>query len=127
MLSTWITIAILAVVVFILFTRMSSAKGVRQITTSDLEKEVKENKNAQFIDVRTPGEYKSGHIRQFKNLPLQQLQAKASQLSKDKEVIVICQSGNRSNAASGMLKKMGYTSVTNVRGGMNAWRGPRVN
>ncbi|NRK74194.1 rhodanese-like domain-containing protein, partial [Salmonella enterica subsp. enterica serovar Typhi] len=44
------------------------------------------------------------------------------ELSKDKEVVVICQSGMRSQNATKILKKLGFTNVTNVKGGMSAWR-----
>ncbi|MED1563912.1 rhodanese-like domain-containing protein, partial [Alkalihalobacillus alcalophilus] len=46
---------------------------------------------------------------------------KASQLLKEKEVVVICQSGMRSNKASKVLRKMGFKKITNVKGGMSAW------
>lgn len=96
-------------------------KGVRNISTAELKNELKD-KNKLFVDVRTPGEFKGNHIRQFKNIPLNLLAQKAEkELSKDKEVIVICQSGMRSGQASKILKKLGYKKVTNVKGGMNAW------
>ena len=44
-----------------------------------------------------------------------------STLDQNKEVIVICQSGMRSMQACKQLKKQGFTSIKNVRGGMNAW------
>ncbi len=68
-------------------------------------------------------ELQGNSIRGFKNLPIHQLAQKAEkELTKDKEVIVICQSGMRSQKASKMLKKLGFTKVTNVKGGMSAWR-----
>ena len=97
------------------------AKGIKQISTNELKEQLSD-KTKQFIDVRTPGEYKSNHIREFKNIPLNQLTDKIATLSKDQDVVVICQSGMRSNQASKMLKKNGFKSVANVRGGMSAWR-----
>ncbi|MEW8986142.1 MAG: rhodanese-like domain-containing protein [Bacillus sp. (in: firmicutes)] len=111
---------IFAGVVLLLVLRMMPTKGVKQITTSQL-KSYLDNKNIQFIDVLTPGEYKGNHIRQFKNIPLHQLNQKLGDLSKEKEVVVICQSGMRSNNASKILKKAGFKSVINVKGGMSAW------
>jgi rhodanese-related sulfurtransferase len=111
------------IALFILFIvyRFMPIKGVRNISTVELRNELKD-KNKLFVDVRTPGEFKGNHIRQFKNIPLNLLTQKAEkELSKDKEVIVICQSGMRSGQASKILKKLGYTKVTNVKGGMNAW------
>ena len=111
------------IALFILFIvyRFMPTKGVRNISIAELKNELKD-KNKLFVDVRTPGEFKGNHIRQFKNIPLNLLAQKADkELSKDKEVIVICQSGMRSAQASKILKKSGYMKVTNVKGGMNAW------
>ncbi|HLO11974.1 MAG TPA: rhodanese-like domain-containing protein [Pseudoneobacillus sp.] len=108
---------------FILFMiqRLVPTKGVRQITTAELKTELND-KNKQFIDVRTPAEFKGNHIRGFKNYPLHLLNQKANELSKDKEVVVICQSGMRSQKASKELKKLGFTYITNVKGGVSSWR-----
>lgn len=100
--------------------RMLPVKGVRHISTKELKNELNE-KNKQFIDVRTAGEFKANHIKGFKNIPLHQLSQKSSGLSKDTEIIVICQSGMRSQKASKVLKKLGFQNVTNVKGGMSAW------
>jgi len=102
--------------------RFIPVKGIRHISTSELKSELKD-RNKQFVDVRTQGEYKVNRINEFKNIPLHQLNQKAEkELSKKKEVVVICQSGMRSQKASKLLKKLGYTKITNVKGGMNAWR-----
>jgi rhodanese-related sulfurtransferase len=115
-----ISMLIFAGLVLLLIFRMMPARGVKQISTEEL-KSYLNNKNAQFIDVRTPGEYKANHIRQFKNIPLHQLPQKLNDLSKEKETFVICQSGMRSIQACRLLKKAGFTNVVNVRGGMSAW------
>lgn len=112
---------IIAVFLFSVIQRALPTKGVRQLSTTDLKGELI-NKNKQFIDVRTPGEFKGNHIKGFKNIPLHQLSQKADQeLSREQEVIVICQSGMRSQKASKVLRKMGFTKVTNVKSGMSAW------
>ena len=101
--------------------RFMPTKGIRNIETDQLKNELGD-RNKQYIDVRTPGEFKGRSIKGFKNVPLNQLPAKASGLAKDKEVIVICQSGMRSKNACKILKKQGFTKITNVKGGMSAWR-----
>ncbi|MGE8205956.1 rhodanese-like domain-containing protein [Heyndrickxia sp. NPDC080065] len=116
----YIKYIIFALIILFFITRMLPTKGVRNITSAQLKNELSD-KNKQFVDVRTPGEFKGNHIRQFKNIPLHQLEQKVSQLSKDKEVVVICQSGMRSNKACKVLKKQGFKQVTNVKGGMSAW------
>lgn len=113
----WILIAL--VVAFIVW-RMSPAKGVKTISTADL-KEKLSNKSTQFVDVRTPGEYKSRHISEFQNIPLDQLSTKVGKLDPEKETVLICQSGMRSGRAAGLLRKAGFANVINVRGGMSRW------
>ena len=117
----YVNYILIALFLFLIIQRLMPNKGVRNISTAELKSELKAN-NKQFVDVRTPGEFKGNHIRGFKNIPLHQLAQKAEkELSKDKEVIVICQSGMRSQKASKLLKKLGYTKLTNVKGGMSAW------
>ncbi|QTD40386.1 rhodanese-like domain-containing protein [Sporosarcina sp. Te-1] len=111
---------LLIVVVALLIWRIMPAKGVRTISTEELKGMLKD-KSKQFVDVRTPGEYKRQHIKEFKNIPLHELNAKMIHLDKTKETIVICQSGMRSSKAAALLKKAGFADVLNVRGGMGAW------
>ncbi len=112
--ETWI---IIAVIVAFFIWRMKPTKGVQSISTAQL-KNMLNDKDKIFIDVRTPTEYKGRHISQFKNMPLG---SSFDNLPKDKEVIVICQSGMRSSQACMQLKKQGFERVTNVRGGMSAY------
>ncbi|RFU69258.1 rhodanese-like domain-containing protein [Peribacillus saganii] len=111
---------LIGLIVYFLLQRLLPAKGVNQITTSELRSELK-NKTKQFIDVRTAAEFRANHINGFRNIPLHELNRKANEIPKDKEVILICQSGMRSNKASEVLRKLGYHNVTNVKGGMSAW------
>ncbi|HJG22174.1 rhodanese-like domain-containing protein [Enterococcus durans] len=89
---------------------------IKSITIAELKGKLKSS--IQLIDVRTPNEYRGGHIRQAKNIPLQRINSfKGDQT---KPVYVICQSGMRSKQATKELNKMGYQAI-NVRGGMNQW------
>ncbi|MED1203935.1 rhodanese-like domain-containing protein [Heyndrickxia acidicola] len=114
-------ILVIVVIAAFMVWRMLPTKGVRYISTTQLKSELND-RDKQYIDVRTPVEFRGNSIKGFKNIPLNQLAEKSSSLSKDKEVIVICQSGMRSSSASKLLKKQGFKKITNVRGGMNAWR-----
>ncbi|MEQ6375556.1 rhodanese-like domain-containing protein [Bacillaceae bacterium S4-13-58] len=116
----YINYIIPALLVAWLVVRILPTKGVRQITTAELRKELKD-KSKIYVDVRTPGEFSSNHIKGFKNIPLQILAQNTKELSKEKEIVVICQSGMRSNKACKVLKKHGFDKVTNVKGGMSAW------
>ena len=78
---------------------------------------------AVLLDVRTPQEYREGHIPGSKNVPLQAIDKVASVAeTKDTALYVYCQSGARSRQASSMLQRMGYTNVTNI-GGIAAYAG----
>ena len=112
--ETWF---IIAIVIAFLVWRMMPAKGVQSISAAQL-KNILHDKDKVFIDVRTPAEYKGRNIPQFKNIPLG---SSFNQLPKDKEIVVICQSGMRSSQACKQLKKQGFERVTNVRGGMSAY------
>jgi rhodanese-related sulfurtransferase len=114
------TIIMIALLIGFFVWRLIPVKGVRNISTIQLKDELND-KNKQFIDVRTPNEFKGRSIKVFKNIPLDQLATKAKSLSKDKEVVVICQSGMRSSRAAKMLKGLGFKQITNVKGGMSAW------
>lgn len=83
-------------------------------TKTDYAQLVKDG--AQIIDVRTPGEYASGHIKGSKNIPLNELQGKMKHIKKDKAVITCCASGMRSASAKGILKSNGYAEVYNGGG-----------
>jgi rhodanese-related sulfurtransferase len=73
-------------------------------------------KGAQIIDVRTPGEFKGGHIKGSVNIPLQNLGAQMNRIAKDKPVITCCASGMRSASAKSMLQANGYAEVHNGGG-----------
>ncbi len=73
-------------------------------------------KGAQIIDVRTPMEYKGGHIKGSLNIPLDSLQRNISKINKNKPVITCCASGMRSASAKNILKSNGYTEVYNGGG-----------
>ena len=86
-------------------------------------KEYQSTAGAVLLDVRTPEEYRSGHIPGSRNLPLQTIdRAGAVAENRDPVLYVYCQSGARSRQAAGMLKQMGYTNVNNI-GGIAAYEG----
>lgn len=66
---------------------------------------------AQIIDVRTPEEFGSGHIKGSMNIPVNILQSQLVKIRKDKPVITCCRSGARSASALDILQRNGYTDV----------------
>lgn len=78
-----------------------------------------------IIDVREEEEYASGHISEAISLPLSQIQERVDLLDKEQAYYVICHSGGRSQMACEFLAAKGY-QVTNILGGMSAWKGELV-
>lgn len=69
-----------------------------------------------IIDVRSPEEYKTGHVSGSLNIPLDQIGPTNSRLdgvAKDADIIVYCRTGNRANTAQRLLQELRYTHVTN--------------
>ena len=92
----------------------------------DINQGVQEYKNAAgavLLDVRTPQEYREGHIPGSQNVPLQQLD-KVEEVTENNDTVlyVYCRSGARSRQAVSLLQAMGYTNVHNI-GGIAAYSG----
>ena len=68
---------------------------------------------ATVVDVRTPAEYKDGHVKGSINLPLQTLGSQMNKLKKDQVIITCCRSGSRSGMARRQLQAAGFTQVYN--------------
>jgi phage shock protein E len=68
---------------------------------------------ALILDVRSPGEYKQGHIKGSVNAPLNDLSRQISKLKKETALITCCASGMRSASAKSVLKSNGFTQVYN--------------
>ncbi|MGG0258945.1 rhodanese-like domain-containing protein [Bacillus mycoides] len=120
--NTILSTLFIVIAVWFVISRFLPVKGVQNINGKELKSIVgKQGKQGkQFIDVRTVGEYRGNHMKGFQNIPLNELASRANQLDKNKEIVVICQSGMRSKQAAKVLKKLGFQRVINVSGGMNA-------
>ncbi len=79
---------------------------------------------AVVVDVSEPDEYAAGHVNNSKNVPFSQLDEKLAGQVKNKELplILVCTSGARSNRAVAVAKKLGFTNVQSMAGGLKAWR-----
>lgn len=87
-------------------------------TLDKIMSDKKEKENYFVIDVREPNEYAAGHIRYAINISVNEIEKRINEISdlKDKNVVVICQTGNRSGHAAKILKMNGFASVFNAKG-----------
>lgn len=82
----------------------------------------KRQNGAFILDVRQPEEWNAGHIPGAMLIPLGDLQKRLTEVPKDRQVVVVCRSGNRSATGREILRQAGYTQVTSMAGGMNQWQ-----
>ena len=74
-----------------------------------------------ILDVRTKEEFDSGHLDSALLVPVDELETRYGELSKDKPIIVYCRSGSRSAKAAALLVSKGFSQVYDMTGGINAW------
>jgi rhodanese-related sulfurtransferase len=82
------------------------------------------HKNALLLDVREKNEYEAGHILNSKHIPLGKLGERIGELEKFRErpIVVVCRSGQRSASACAFLGKKGFAQAHNLEGGVVAWQ-----
>ena len=90
------------------------------IDTQTVE-EIRNRDDVVLIDVREDWEYAEGHIPGATLIPLGQVPNRLDEIPKDKTVVAVCRSGNRSGQATNFLRQQGFENVHNMQGGMNAW------
>lgn len=74
-----------------------------------------------FIDIRSPEQFKTGSIPQSRNIPSADLESKAASLPKNKPIILVCDTGQKTGAAVGTLRKLGFERVVSIQGGLRSW------
>ncbi len=100
-----------------------TANNYKELSAKEALKVIS-NINPVLIDVRTTGEYESGHINNASLLPVQILSSNLDKLEKfkDEPILLYCQSGNRSTVAAKILIDNGFTNVYNLRYGIGDWK-----
>ncbi|MDO6597409.1 rhodanese-like domain-containing protein [Oceanihabitans sp. 2_MG-2023] len=103
-----------------LFGSNTSKNSTIKVLSSEEFKAQTENKVVQLIDVRTPGEFKSGHINGAKNIDFYsgKFNIEFNKLNKNEAVYVYCRSGSRSRQTSKKLEAMGFTEIYDLKGGI---------
>lgn len=82
----------------------------------------KRDAGAFILDVRQPEEWNEFHVPDSTLIPLGDLAARAAELPKDQEIVIVCRSGNRSAQARDILLGAGFTQVTSMAGGLTQWK-----
>lgn len=100
-----------------------SMDEVKRLSPEELKEILERDEMGQFVlvDVRQPEEYRAGHIPGARLVPLGELEARHSELAKDKKIVTYCRSGHRSMGAAILLCGMGFKDVYAMDGGMLNW------
>jgi hydroxyacylglutathione hydrolase len=99
---------------------LTDTQKLPQIGVEELKTKLP-NDGPLVVDVRTPNEWKSGHLERARHLPLPTFARREIDLPKERPIALICGSGYRSSIAASLLQARGYKNLANVTGGMTAY------
>jgi rhodanese-related sulfurtransferase len=122
-----VQIGILVIVAILVFL-IASLGGEQSVNAGKLPASVSVDEAYQMyqdgtfvLDVRTPEEWTEFHAPNTTLIPLEELASRVNELPKDKPIVVVCRSGNRSQTGRDILLQAGY-NATSMNGGLNAWK-----
>ena len=97
---------------------------ITKLSATEFSAKINQTNNVQLVDVRTPGEFAGGHIKNALNININgnDFDSQISKLDKNKPVFVYCLSGARSASSANYMSKLGFKEVYDLSGGMIKWR-----
>lgn len=113
-------VAFIALIVYLIASAGGNAALSREVNVAQAY-EMYQQDDVFVLDVRTQEEWDEYHAPNTTLIPLDQLPARLSEVPKDKEILVVCRSGNRSQEARDILLAAGY-NATSMAGGLIDWR-----
>ena len=101
---------------------LPAAAGAQAVAvTLEQARSEQEAGRALLVDIREPDEHAAGVAAGAKLLPMRQLSSRIAELPRDRPVLLICNTQNRSRATYEALRERGYTNLRYVNGGMSEW------
>lgn len=94
---------------------------MKEITVEELKAKIDNNEDFQLIDVREDFEYETSNLGAV-HIPLADVILDQDKIARDKPVVIHCRSGKRSAQAIMLLEREGYDNLSNLKGGILAWR-----
>ncbi len=98
-----------------------NSDSIRLISAEQLHDRTTGDDSFVLLDVRGTLEYEENHIKGAVNIPVADLRTRHTELDKNKAIVVLCSSGNRSSLGASILKQHGFQNVINVAGGMSGY------
>ncbi|MDV3221463.1 MBL fold metallo-hydrolase [Intrasporangium sp.] len=103
-----------------LLARQEQVEHSSRLTVAQIE-DICESEHVQLLDIRNVGELASGAIPGSRHLPLAELRGRLDELDRERPVVLYCAGGWRSNVGASVLRAEGFTDVSDIIGGFNAW------
>lgn len=95
--------------------------SVKQLPATALKNKIDRQERLFLLDVREPHEFRYARIEDSVLIPLNQLPQRLGELDVDREIVVICHHGMRSQQAAHYLVQSGFKNIANLSGGIDAW------
>ncbi len=111
----------LLLLLLLLMSAELSAAGYKNIGSREAKELLAKNSAVFLLDVRTPDEYRQGHIQGGVLIPINELERRVNEVPRNRPVLVYCAVGSRSNAAAGLLSGKGFKEIFNMQDGIMGW------
>lgn len=115
-------LAVVVIIAYSLVSRSSGPKTLAAETSVTDAYKIYQQGDAFFLDVREQTEWDEYHAPGTTLIPLGELPSRLADVPKDKPIVVVCRSGNRSKSGRDILQQAGYSNVTSMAGGLTQWR-----
>jgi rhodanese-related sulfurtransferase len=119
---TWLWVGLGVLVVVIAGILVFSPKSTPSVEISPAQAYAKYQQGAFFLDVRNQEEWNQFHVKGSTLIPLDELKSRLNEVPKDKDIVLVCLSGHRSQSGTTILQQAGFTHVSCLSGGLQAWR-----
>lgn len=121
---TWLAIGAILMLAFLALLAWPRAQAERTLApeVSVAEAVALQEDGAFFLDVREPDEWAEAHIEGSTLIPLGELEKRTDEVPTDRDIVVVCGSGNRSKKGRDILYAAGFEQATSMAGGLAAWK-----
>ena len=118
---TWLWIGLGVLLIAFVGILLFAPKATPSVEITPAQAYAKYQQGAFFLDVRSQEEWDQFHITGSSLIPLDQLQSRLNELPKNKDIVVVCLSGHRSQSGTTILQQSGFKRVSCLTGGLQAW------
>ncbi|MFM7727410.1 MAG: thioredoxin [Flavobacteriales bacterium] len=116
--------SLLMMLVFSCTQHSQNTQAVQLLPANEFEGALKSTSSASIIDVRTPEEFRGGHLNEAVNFNIYDadFDTRIGKIDRNSPVFVYCKAGGRSAEAAERMKNMGFSSIYDLEGGYMAWK-----